>query len=191
MDPRFEHDTYMIRRKVFKIFGGEFRVFDPAGTLILFSKQKAFKLREDIRVYADETLRSELLYIQARKIIDFRSAYDVVDSPTGEKIGGLKRKGLKSIVQDHWILMDAHDGEIGFVEEEGIVLSLLRRFINLIPQRFNVVAGDRIVGTFRQNFNPFVLKITADFSNDQGRMLDRRLGLAAGVLLSAIEGRQG
>ncbi len=191
MDPRFEHDRYLIRRKVFKIFGGEFRVFDPSGNLVLFSKQKAFKMREDIRVFADETQSTELLYIQARKIIDFSSAYDVVDSREGTKIGALKRKGLKSIVQDHWILMDALDNELGFVEEDGMLLSIARRFINLIPQRFNVVAGGNEVGHFRQNFNPFVLKLNADFSNDPGKTLDRRLGLAAGVLLTAIEGRQG
>ena len=190
MDPRFAHDSYMIRRKVFKIFGGEFSVFDDAGNLVLFSKQKAFKIREDIRVYADKQQTTELLYIQARKIIDFSSAYDVIDSASGAKIGALKRKGWKSMIQDHWILMDASDQEIGFVQEEGTLLSIARRFVNLIPQRFNVVFGGLEVGHFRQRFNPFIFKLMADFSNDQQHLLDRRLGLATGILLTAIEGRQ-
>jgi hypothetical protein len=44
---------------------------------------------------------------------------------------------------------------------------------------------------FRQHLNPFIQKITLDFSIDTGNMLDRRLGLAAAILLSAVEQRQG
>jgi hypothetical protein len=47
------------------------------------------------------------------------------------------------------------------------------------------------VCTFQQNFNPFVRKLTVDFTGDTQGRLDKRLGLAAGILLAAIEGRQG
>jgi hypothetical protein len=43
---------------------------------------------------------------------------------------------------------------------------------------------------FRQNFNPFVMKVNLDFSMDSAGLLDRRLGIAAAVLLCAVEGRQ-
>lgn len=43
---------------------------------------------------------------------------------------------------------------------------------------------------FKQNFNPFVTKLSLDFSTDTERRLDRRLGLAAAVLLCAIEGKE-
>ena len=46
----FELTNYMIRRKVFRIFGGAFHIYDPAGQVVGYSKQKAFKLREDIRL---------------------------------------------------------------------------------------------------------------------------------------------
>jgi hypothetical protein len=49
---------------------------------------------------------------------------------------------------------------------------------------------DTTIPAFKQNFNPFVTKIIADFSEDPRGMLDRRLGLAAGILLCAIEGKQ-
>ncbi|MNW22714.1 hypothetical protein D3C71_2243700 [compost metagenome] len=49
--------------------------------------------------------------------------------------------------------------------------------------------GNRVT-TFKQNFNPFVTKINVDFSNDPAQTLDRRLGLAASVLLCAIDGKQ-
>ncbi len=152
---------------------------------------KAFKLKEDIRLYTDETMTAELISIQARKILDFSAAYDVVDSATGRKIGALKRKGWKSLMRDEWIIMDANDNEIGGIQEDNAFVAFIRRFVtNLIPQTFNVQLGGQPVAEFKQNFNPFVSKLTLDFSLDVQRRLDPRLGIAAGVLLCAIEGKQ-
>ena len=93
---------FYIRRKVLKIFGGSFHVYDARDNLVFFSSQKAFKLKEDIRVFSDESMSEECLVIKARSIIDFGAAYDVVDSPSGEKLGAFRRKGLKSILKDSW-----------------------------------------------------------------------------------------
>jgi len=78
----FAHTRYLLKRQVFALTG-KFRVYAPDGSLALFSEQKMFRLREDIRLYADEGKVQELLWIQARQIIDFSAAYDVVDSTTG------------------------------------------------------------------------------------------------------------
>ena len=96
----FTHPTYLIRRKFFRLLGAAFHVYDPDGGLVFYSKQKAFKLREDIRLYSDESMTTEVLTIQARQIVDFSAAYDVVETATGTKLGALKRKGWKSIVWD-------------------------------------------------------------------------------------------
>ncbi|HMV47988.1 MAG TPA: hypothetical protein PLD20_10350 [Blastocatellia bacterium] len=188
---RFSHSTYLIRRRILSLLGGKFEIYDPAGNVVLFSKMKAFKLKEDIRLYTDETMTAELISIQARTIMDFSAAYDVVDSTTGRKIGALKRKGWKSLMRDEWIIMDVNDNEIGGIQEDNAFVAFIRRFVtNLIPQTFNVQLGGQPVAEFKQNFNPFVSKLTLDFSLDVQRRLDRRLGIAAGVLLCAIEGKQ-
>lgn len=190
---RFQHNNYLIRRKVFKLFGGEFHVYDPAGQVVLFASMKAFKLKEDIRLYANEDMQAEFLLIQARRVLDISSEYDVNDSQTGEKVGVLKRKGLKSMVRDEWILMDRMDQPIGTIKEDSTAMALIRRFIpfaNLIPQQYDGEIRGTPVCTFKQNFNPFVMKISLDFAADVNRLLDRRLGLAAAVLLCAIEGKQ-
>ncbi len=46
-------EHYTIRRKVLKIFGAAFHIYDPHGNLAGYCKQKAFKLKEDIRIYTD------------------------------------------------------------------------------------------------------------------------------------------
>lgn len=188
---RFSHSMYQVRKRILSVLGGKFEIFDPAGNVVLFSKQAAFKLKEDIRLYTDESMTTELVSIRARSIMDFSAAYDVVDSATGHKVGTLKRKGLKSMFRDHWIIMDAYDQEIGSIHEENAFLAFLRRFVtNLIPQTYNVEIGGTAVAEFKQNFNPFVTKLNLDFSWDTQHRFDRRLGIAAGVLLCAIEGKQ-
>lgn len=188
----FGHSQYLIRRKILKIFGGAFHIYDTEGNVVFYSKMKAFKLREDIRVYTSEEMTEEVLTISARTMLDISTVYDVVDSRSGEKVGSIKRQGLRSLLRDSWLILSPSGQEIGRIEEDSTLMALLRRLLsNLIPQKFHVEMNGSTVCTFQQNFNPFVLKIVADFSPDTVGLLDRRLGIAAGILLGAVEGRQG
>jgi len=191
MDGKLDQPYYKIRKNIFSFLGAKLQIFDADGQAVLYSKMKAFKLREDIRLYSDETMREELLTIHARNIIDFSATYDVFDVKTGEQVGALRKKGFKSIMRDEWIILDRRDAEVGLIREDSLGLALLRRFLtNLVPQSYNVEINGVQAGTFKQNFNPFVVKLDLDFSMDTQHLLDRRLGIAAGILLCAIEGKQ-
>ncbi len=190
MNPIFQNNQYLLKRQVFAL-AGKFRVFDTSGRLLLFSEQKMFKLREDIRVYADETKTQEVLAIKARQIMDFSAAYDVIDSASGQKVGTLRRKGLASIVRDEWEVLDVNDNVLGKLFEDSMGLALVRRLLtNLVPQNYDMTFGETRVGDYKQNFNPFTYELNLDFSMDTAGQLDRRLGIAAGILLAAVEGRQ-
>src|SRR5215212_419368 len=137
----FPERTYMIRKKFLRIFGAGFQIFDPAGNVVVWSEQKAFKLKEDIRIFGDEAHQHEILSIHARSWLDFAAAYDVTDSRTGEKVGGFKRKGFRSLLKDQWIIMDASDQDIGVIDEESAMLAVIRRFVpygDFVPQKFTV-----------------------------------------------------
>jgi hypothetical protein len=193
-DARFSHNNYLIRRKILKLVGASFYVDDPSGNVILYANQKGFKLKEDIRLYTGEDMHEELLTIKARSILDFNTAYDVFDARSGQKIGALQRKGWKSMLQDEWVFLDAQDREMGTVKEENVVFALIRRFIDFaslfLPQKFDATIGGRSVATYTQSKNPLLIKMAADFSADTSKVLDRRLGIAMAILLSAIEGKQ-
>ena len=57
----YQHDVFQARRQLFKLLGAAFHLRTMDGRLLAYSKQKAFKLREDIRVFADEAQTVELL----------------------------------------------------------------------------------------------------------------------------------
>lgn len=186
-----DQSIFEFRKQFFKLAGGAFRVYYHQQHLLLFSEQKAFKLREDIRVYSDESKTNEVLSIKTQQVLDISATYDIVDTALQQKVGSMKRKGLKSILKDEWEIFDSNGMMIGKVEEDSPLLATLRRFLtNLIPQSYHFVIGGQIVGKFHQHFNPFTYHATMDLSEDTGRRLDRRLALAAGILLLAIEGRQ-
>lgn len=190
MNTSFLSNQYVLKRQVFAL-AGKFRVYDSSGKLMLFSEQKMFKLREDIRVFSDESKSQEVLMIKARQFIDFSAAYDVVDSATGQKIGALRRKGLASMLRDEWEILDVSDNVIGKLFEDSMGLALIRRFLsNLVPQNYDITMGTDRVADLKQNFNPFTYELNLDFSMDINHRLDRRLGIAAGILLAAVEGRQ-
>ncbi|MBI5932334.1 MAG: hypothetical protein HY867_01400 [Chloroflexi bacterium] len=187
----FQHNNYLLRRQVFAL-AGKFRVYDPSENLVLFSEQKMFRLREDIRIYSDESKTQEVLTIKARQIIDFSAAYDVMDSTTGEKVGALRRKGWRSMLRDEWEVLDANDQPRGMLFEDSMQLALLRRLLlgSLLPQNYDLTLGETRVADLRQRFNLFRYELDLDFSMDPTRTLDRRLGIAAGILLATVEGKQ-
>jgi len=188
-------EQYTIRRKVFTFLGAKFHIYDPNGNVIAFCKQKAFTLREDIRLFTDETCTKELFVIKARNIIDFSASYDVTAGEDGPLLGTYKRDGMtSSFVRDTWKLSDASGAVIATLEEEPGVWAVLRRWVEFValfsPQKFTLERpGKGPLAQFRVHKNPFVYRLSiAVLANDE--TIDDLLILAAGCLIAAIEGRQ-
>ena len=165
MNPVFQHNQYLLKRQVFALTG-KFRFYNPSGQLIMFSEQKMFRWKEDIRVYADESKTQEVLMVKARQIIDFSAAFDVVDSSSGQKVGALRRKGLASLLRDEWEILDVSDNVIGKLFEDSIGLALVRRLLTgLVPQNYDITINENRVADMKQNFNPFSYQLKADKVN--------------------------
>ncbi len=191
MTDQFEHTQDNVNRKFWKLFGASIKVVSPENQLILFAKLKALKLREDIRLFADEAQAEEILRIHARTILDIGTIYDVFDSATDQKIGSVKRKGWKSILQDEWEIWDENEQVLALMSEDSMLLALVRRFLtNLIPQKFTIADNKaQTVANIKQNFNPFTIRLSCNVN--EASPIDRRLTMVATIMLAAIEGRQG
>ncbi|HEY9750194.1 MAG TPA: hypothetical protein V6C63_16035 [Allocoleopsis sp.] len=80
---------------------------DGTGETIFCIRQKLFKLKEVIGVFAD-LQRTQLKYeIKADRIIDFSARYNFLDT-NGQTIGAVKRRGMKSLWRAHY---DIYDGD--------------------------------------------------------------------------------
>jgi hypothetical protein len=124
--------------------------------------------------------------------MDFSAAYDVIDTELNQKAGALRRKGLRSLLRDEWEVLDANDRVVGQLFEDSIGMALLRRLLlgTWLPQNYDMMVGQTRVADLRQNFNLFRYELNLDFSMDINHLIDRRVGIAAGILLAAVEGKQ-
>ena len=195
MELLFDSDGYMVRQKVMKILGEEFHIYSDESmrSMIGYSKMAALKLKEDIRVYSDESKSKELLIIKQKGVLDVTGGFRIVDGQSGEPLGTLKRKGIKSIIRDSWVFIDQNENVIGSLSEESGGLAFLRRFIPylqiLFPQQFHLrLNGAKGVVKYTQKMNPFVHKLLVSGVKSSG--IDPRIAAAAAIILIAIEGRQ-
>ena len=190
-----ESNHYMIRKKLIKILGEKFHIYsdDSQEELIGYSYQKALKIKEDIRVYTDESQSEEIIKIKARNILDLSGGYDFTDSKTGESLGGVRRNFGKSIFQDSYSVFDEKNQIYAEVKEDSMLNSLIRRFVPFakyaFPQKFSLNLLGNPPITFTQKINPLIQKLVVDIS--EGNQLDHRIILGAAMIIIAIEGKQG
>lgn len=71
-------------------------VIDAAGNLSFYVKQKMFKLKESVTVFADVEQKLPLYELKADRVIDFSASYHFTDA-RGNHVGTVRRKGMKSI----------------------------------------------------------------------------------------------
>ena len=191
MNPVFQHPQYLLQRKVLALTG-KFNFYGPQGQAVLYSEQRMFKLKEDVRVYNGLEKSQELLQIKARQVLDFSASYDVFDPVENVRVGTLQRRGLRSIARDEWQILDANQRPLGIIIEDDLGYAMLRRFLlgSLLPQNYDVIINERKVADLRQRFNLIRYEMLVDFTNNRPQQFDPRLGIAAALLLGIIEGKQ-
>ena len=108
------------------------RVTDANGQLIAYVKQKAFKLREDITIFADEAQTRPLYRINANRILDFNASYTIT-TPEGQPIGSVYRPGARSIWKAQYTISDAAGQEIGLVHEENAWVKVIDALAGELP----------------------------------------------------------
>lgn len=117
----------------FKIwtFAPKFTVKDAQGQVIFSVKQKLFKLKENIVVYQDEAQTIPLYDIKADRIIDFSARYNFSDQ-SGVNIGGVKRRGLRSIWRARYDIFDGDTPNL-LIQEVNPWVKVLDALFSEIP----------------------------------------------------------
>ena len=176
---RFAYQQYVIKRPFLQILGRKYYVYALDGSLVCFLKHPLMRLRGEFTIYTDDTETTPLLLVRARQIIALNIAHDVFDPNTGERIGSIRSRGLKSIFQDVWDILDINDQPIGLIEETG--LAVLRRFIKFLPGSHRIELHGQLVATLKQKFRFFIKEEMLDLSPG-GDALDHRFAVACALL---------
>lgn len=105
---------------------------DAGGQLIGYVKQKLFKLKEDINVFADEGQTRLLYNIKADRVLDFSAKYNFTDSQ-GHSIGAIKRQGMRSIWRANYDISDAGSNAVMKINEESGWIKVVDSLVGEIP----------------------------------------------------------
>jgi uncharacterized protein YxjI len=166
------------------------------GTPVAFVRQKRMAIKEDIRFYADESQTEELFRIKARSLMEINSRYDVT-TPAGERIGVLGKVFGKSLFRSTWSILDANEQQVAIAKERSVTIALLRRAADLVPYadfipipfHFTIDGPDGAhLGDMNRRLG-FRDTYDLDLSGDAARAIDRRLAIALGIALDALQSR--
>lgn len=102
----------------FKILtpSNDFSVFDSRGGEIAYTRQKIFKLQEEVEIFRDTSRQERLFTITADRIIDFNACYTVRDG-SGTVLGSIKRDGIRSLWKTRYTVADS-DGRTRYTIRE-------------------------------------------------------------------------
>lgn len=110
----------------------QIKITDSSGDLVLYVKQKAFRLKEDVRVFADEAQTQQLFQLSADRIIDWSAKYTIT-AAAGKPIGQLRRKGLRSIFKATYEIFSASGQPMGQIHEENPWIKFADSLLAEIP----------------------------------------------------------
>ncbi len=118
----------------FKILalGSQIYIRDNNEQLIGYVKQKLFKLKEDIDIYADESQTKLLFNIKADRVIDFSARYDFT-SAEGNFLGSIKRQGMRSIWKVNYEISDAENRHVFQINEESAWIKVFDSLAGEVP----------------------------------------------------------
>jgi uncharacterized protein YxjI len=126
-------------------------VRDAQGNLVFYVKQKMFKLKEAITVFADEAQTQPQFTINADRVLDFSARYHFA-AANGAPVGSIKRQGMKSLWKARYDIMEGENVVMTIQEENGWI-KVLDALVGEVP----------VVGMFTGYlFNPSYIVARAD-----------------------------
>jgi hypothetical protein len=189
----FDGTEYQIKHQL-SLIKEKFKIMDPSGTVLMSVSTPMMTLKKAFNVFDDEDGKNEVLKIEQHSLMQLHQTYDVTDTTNGQLLGQIQYEAMKSFMGSKWKILDTKGEQIAEVAE-----STQERLGNdflahgLIPRVYTVTGSDTTLATYAQEFQSLILNFTMDFSADTENKLDRRMGIAAGIVAAgkALEESRG
>jgi uncharacterized protein YxjI len=171
------------------------------GVLVILAAPVAFVVvamalskRRHVTFYRDESKTQKMFDVLQDKKVQFPMRTYTVRDASGKPLASFKKNYLYNIFRKRWEMRSVNGTVMCVAKEDSIILSLLRRVLGplfgLLRTNFLITRGetDMVIGEFKRKFT-ILDRYVLDLSPDRRRDLDRRLGLALGVMLDTGERR--
>ena len=146
--------------------------------------------KRHVHFYRDNTMQELLLQVdQDQKFAPIIATYTVKD-PQGGVLAKLKKNYLYNIIRKRWYILGPDDQVLSLVEEDSLIMALVRRFIVAWKTDFIFQKGmtEQVIARFIRKWT-LLDRYVLDLTEDQQNYLDPRVALAMGVMLDTGERR--
>lgn len=113
-------------------FNPQVKITDASGRVVMYVKQKALALKEDVRVFTDEGQQHLLYQIRADRRIDFSARYTIT-TPDGRPVGQMQREGMKSLWKATYHVLDGMGNPLALIHEENPWMKVLDGLLSDVP----------------------------------------------------------
>ena len=150
--------------------------------------------RRHVTFYRDESRTQKMFDVLQDKKVQFPMRTYTVRDASGTALATFRKNYLYNLIRKRWEMRAPNGSMLCVAREDSIILSLLRRVLGplfgLLRTNFIITRGDSdmVIGEFKRKFT-ILDRYVLDLSPDRRRDLDRRLGLALGVMLDTGERR--
>jgi len=110
----------------------QIKVTDASGQTVLYVRQKALALREDVRIFADEQQQQLLFQLNADRILDWSANYRV-RTADGMTLGNIRRRGMRSLWKATYEVTDADGRDMAHIHEENPWIKVLDGLVGELP----------------------------------------------------------
>jgi hypothetical protein len=146
--------------------------------------------KRHVSFFRDVTMKELLLHVeQDQKFAPIVATFTVKD-PTGVVLAKLKKNYLYNIIRKRWYILTPNDRLVSLVQEDSLIMALIRRFIvawktDFIFQKED---SDQVIARFIRKWT-ILDRYVLDLTEDPQGTLDPRVALAMGVMLDTAEKR--
>lgn len=177
-----DDDTYTVEQSHFR---NKYKVYDSTGNLVLTSKQKMFKMKEEFPFHdADGNV---VFRVKAKNVFDVAGDYVLVDERSGEPVVVLDKNF--TFFHHRWTIRLPDGTEIAEVASRSALLEALRSLVDVLsflPHKYSITTpeGDSI-GEIEGHFS---LRDKYDVRIHDAGSLPKTALVAGAIAIDALEG---
>jgi hypothetical protein len=202
---KLDRDRFLVNQKHRSWMKSKYYVFDETGAPLFYVERPVKPLRRsDITIYHDDTRAAAVLTVrQDHGYAALRRQYTLTDSESGDSIAHFDRDNIRSLLRRAWTITNPEGTVVAGAREDTAWIAAIRRVFEWVPYVRILVAfvrtnfrlyvvdasgGEQSVGAFNRKLS-LGDKYVLDLTDDPGRLLDRRIAIALGILLDTGEAR--
>jgi len=188
MQPNIWYENYYSIKKKVLALTNQYWIEDGRGNMLGYTKQKMMRVKEDIRIFTDDSMTQELFRIKQEQVLDMCGTFSIIDTSTNLVVGKVRRNVMSGISKDEYMLLDPNGQQIGRVFEN-TGRGLARKYLpggGLVTEKVNVEFLGQQVAEIKQAFKMMGDEWAVDCSRVPPQF-DRRTLLGAMIIMGMIE----